>query len=67
MTNLILTKKSLSACPDLMTPKQVQNILHIGRGKMYKLINEQQLKTLRIGREYRIPKAFLLNYLNKNA
>lgn len=62
-----INSKMLRGCSDLMTPKQVQDILQIGRGKMYKLINSNQLKVLRIGREYRIPKVYLLDYLNENA
>lgn len=67
MNSKKLNSKMLRGCSDLMTPKQVQDILQIGRGKMYKLINNNQLKVLRIGREYRIPKAYLLDYLNENA
>ena len=61
-----LTAAMLRGYPDLMTPEQARAILQIGRGKMYKLIREQSLKTLRIGQNYRIPKAYLLDFLNEN-
>ncbi len=62
-----LTAAMLRGLPDLMTTEQARSVLQIGRGKMYKLINMQQLKVLRIGQNYRIPKAYLLDFLNENA
>jgi len=62
-----LTAAMLRGLPDLMTTEQARAVLQIGRGKMYKLINMQQLKVLRIGQNYRIPKAYLLDFLNENA
>jgi excisionase family DNA binding protein len=62
-----LTASMLRGLPDLMTPEQARSVLQIGRGKMYKLINMQKLKVLRIGQNYRIPKAYLLDFLNDNA
>ena len=46
----------LRHCPDLMTVKDVQTVLNIGRTTAYKLVESGELPTLRIGRIYRIPK-----------
>ena len=62
-----LTAAMLRGYPDLMTANQARKVLQIGRGKMYKLIQEKQLKVLRVGGNYRIPKAYLLDFLNKTA
>lgn len=67
MNDRKLTASILRGLPDLMTTEQARAILQIGRGKMYKLINMQELKVLRIGQNYRIPKAYLIDFLNKKA
>ena len=51
--------------PDLLTVKQLQNILSIGRSKAYDLLHSGELQYLTIGRQIRIPKRFLLDYLKK--
>ena len=57
----------LRNCPDLMTVKDIQSALNISRTTAYKLVESGELPTLRIGRIYRIPKPYLLNYIKKNA
>lgn len=51
--------------PDLLTVKQLQDILSIGRSKAYDLLHSGELQYLTIGRQIRIPKRFLLDYLKK--
>ena len=53
--------------PDLMTVKDIQDILHIGRSTAYKLLQSGELRTLRIGSIYRIPKAYLTDFINNNS
>jgi len=49
--------------PDVLDLKQVCAILRVSMKTGYTLIQEDKIKHLKIGREYRIPKLFLLNYL----
>lgn len=49
--------------PDILTVKQIQDILSIGRSKAYSLLHSGELKYITIGRQIRIPKKFLLDYL----
>lgn len=51
--------------PDLLTVKQLQDILSIGRSKAYSLLHDGELKSITIGRQIRIPKRYLLDYLAK--
>ncbi len=53
--------------PDLMTVDEARTALNIGRSTMYKLINSKQLKVLRIGTKYRIPKPYLIDFITQNA
>jgi excisionase family DNA binding protein len=62
-----LTAATLRGYPDLMTPEDARKILRIGRSKMYSLLNSGQISALRIGAKYRIPKAYLIDFLNENA
>lgn len=49
--------------PDILTVKQVQTILSIGRSKVYSILHSGELKCITIGRQIRIPKRYLLDYL----
>jgi excisionase family DNA binding protein len=59
-----LTASMMRNYPDLMDVQHIQKILNIGRTKTYKLLKDGKIRSLRIGAEYRIPKAYLLEYLN---
>lgn len=48
---------------DVLRIKDIMNILEIGRNSAYKLISNGSIKSLRIGRNLRIPKIYLLDYL----
>lgn len=49
--------------PDVLDIKQLQSALRIGRNKAYELINTGTISCIRIGKNIRVPKAFLLDYL----
>lgn len=55
----------LSAYPDILTTKDVCELLKISKHTVYQLINSNELKAKKIARHYRIQKTELLNYLNK--
>lgn len=49
--------------PDILTVKQLQEILLIGRSKAYSILHSGKLKFITIGRQIRIPKQYLLDYI----
>ena len=49
--------------PDVLTVAQMQSVLHIGRKAAYDLIHSGSVKHLKIGKSIRIPKIFLLEYM----
>lgn len=55
--------KILEDCPDVMTFKQLKDVLNISRNKCYALLQNQEIKHRKIGSVYRIPKNNVLNYL----
>ncbi|MCC8082563.1 MAG: helix-turn-helix domain-containing protein [Lachnospiraceae bacterium] len=50
--------------PDVLTPEEVMTILGIGKNSTYKLLQTGELKSIKIGKKYRIPKKYLLQYIN---
>ena len=56
----------LESYPDLLTVEQLQSILQIGRNKSYEILHSGQLKFLRIGKTIRIPKRYLIDFINES-
>ena len=52
--------------PDIVTVKQVGEMLHIGRNNAYALVRSGQVKSVRIGKKYRVPKNWVLDYLKNS-
>lgn len=52
--------------PDIIGVEDLQKMLRIGRNSAYKLIHEKQIKSVRIGHNYKIPKVCVVEYILKN-
>ena len=52
-----------SEYPDVLTVDQLMEMLHIGRNAAYSLLKSGEIKTLRIGRRYIIPKKSIVAYI----
>lgn len=55
---------------DLLNFKELCEVLNIGKNTAYKLLNEHKILSLKLGREYRIPKIYVIKFIqsevNKN-
>ena len=49
--------------PDVLTVEEMSRALGISTKTGYKLIRENKIESLKVGRSYRIPKAHLLLYM----
>lgn len=49
--------------PDVLTTKDLQNILGISCKTVFRLLHSGQIKSIKVGRNFRIPKIYLLQYL----
>ena len=49
--------------PAVVTPGDLQEMLHIGRNSTYNLLSENQIETIRLGKKYIIPKVNVIKYL----
>ncbi len=49
----------------LFKPSDCQELLNLGRSKIYELVASQQLRSVRVGRAIRIPASALREYVEK--
>ena len=49
--------------PDVVNIHQLKEMLGIGITLAYRLVNQDTIKAIKIGREYKIPKANIISYL----
>lgn len=56
-------KPILADCKDVLSVKDLCDILPIGRNAVYKLLKDNTIKSIRVGNKIIIPKQCLLNYL----
>jgi len=53
--------------PDIVDIFQMRKMLgNIGITLAYKLLKQKRIKSIKIGREYRIPKSCIIEYLSNN-
>lgn len=57
----------LEHLPDILTVKDLQAVLSIGRSKAYSILHSGDLQYITIGRQIRIPKKYLLDYLQRKS
>lgn len=51
--------------PDVVTINQLKDMLGIGITLAYKLVKQNSINAIKVGREYKIPKANVIAYLTK--
>lgn len=56
-------ERYLESYPDVLTPEEAMKVLCIGRNKIYELLQSGSLKSLKIGKQYRIPKKYILTFI----
>ena len=53
--------------PDLLTRKQAQELLHVGKNTILNLIHDGYLPAMMIGNGYRIKKEDLIDFVEKTS
>jgi len=53
--------------PDVLSARQVQQLLGIGRHSTYHLLETNQIHCFKIGNSYKIPKTSLIAYVLNNS
>ena len=60
-----MDKKVLDDYSDVITVEELMDILHIGRNTAYGLVKDGVVKSVKIGRTYRIPKKCIKEFLDQ--
>ena len=50
---------------EYLTPREVMQLLYIGRNTFYKLVNSGELPAFRVGKLWRVSRKALKNYIEK--
>ena len=66
MENTDLNKVMFTAYKDVLTVKQLAEMLGIGITLAYRLVKQKTIQSIKVGREYKIPKHCVINYLEKS-
>ncbi len=53
----------LSKYSDVLNPSDLIEILDIGKNTVYRLLKDNIIHSVKIGKKYKIPKVFLIEYL----
>ncbi len=52
--------------PDILTVQQTRTILGVGRTAVYRLLESREISCFKIGNAYKIPKASVLEFIQRN-
>lgn len=50
---------------DIVSINDIMKMLHIGRSNVYKLLREKEIRCVRVGVKYIIPKKSVIEFLSK--
>ena len=51
---------------DILSPEEAMDELRIGKNSIYDLLNSGKLKGFKVGRNWKIPRKSIDNYIDKN-
>ena len=55
--------RMFNSYPDILSVKQLCEILDIGKNTAYRLLQSGEIKSIKIGKVYKIPKKYLKEFL----
>ena len=61
---MLTTENTFTEYPDIVSFKQLMQMLHIGRNKACNLL-KTDIPSIRIGSTHKIPKVYVIDYLNR--
>jgi len=56
-------KTVFKECPDILDVEQMSKLLSVSKKTVYRLLKEGTVASLKVGREYKIPKVSIIRYL----
>ena len=61
----MITQMMFREYADIVRIKDVQDMLKIGKNKVYELLKSGEIKSIRIGNKYIIPKKSVIDFVEK--
>lgn len=58
-----MKKRMFESDPDVVTVNELCEMLDISKKLAYRILNSQDIRSVKVGRIYRIPKAAVIDYL----
>ena len=58
------TQELFTNYPDILSVQQLMELLQIGKVLAYRLIEEKKVKAIKIGREYKVLKNSIIEFIN---
>lgn len=55
----------LNNTKDILTLKELQELLHIGKNTALRLVQSGEIEAFRVGKQWRIAKDSIIKYINK--
>ncbi len=60
-----MKKRMFESYPDVITVSELCEMLDISKKLAYRLLDSQEIRSVRVGRIFRIPKAAVIDYLTE--
>lgn len=60
---LTMTYKNFETMPFVLDVSDIADTLKIGRNKAYELVNKGEIKALKVGNQYRIPRDSFISFV----
>lgn len=64
---VLLLDKIFDSYPDVLEVEDLMKALSISKTSAYQLLREKKINSVKIGRVYKIPKVYLLNFIEQLA
>lgn len=58
---------ALADLPDVLTVDEVRRVLRTGKNSVYELIHQGHIRSVQLGRGIRVPKAALIEFLERGS
>ena len=58
-----MKKRTFESYPDVVTVNELCEMLGISKKLAYRILDSQDIRSVRVGRIYRIPKSAVIDYL----
>ena len=57
------TKETFAEYDEILSIEDVMEILHIGKNSVYSLLKSNEIRNIRVGKRYIVPKQSVINFI----